>query len=95
MAVQNQLSFNKLLETQIVQLALALSHPYGGGFLGQSATLVKENVKAVITQSGKTMSKPKANPKKTAPIEPNDFGSGMRSRPPSIANSLSTQLHSM
>jgi hypothetical protein len=72
MVVQNELSFNKLLETQITQLASTLPHPNGGGFLCQLATRVKENVKAVITRFGKTVTEPKACPKKTAPIEPNE-----------------------
>jgi hypothetical protein len=48
-AVQNQLNFNKTLEMRIVQLATPLLHPNGGGFLGQPATPIRENVKAVIT----------------------------------------------
>jgi hypothetical protein len=72
MVVQNELSFKKLLETQITQLASALPHPNGGGFLCQPATPVKENVKVVITRFVKTVAEPKASPKKTAPIEPNE-----------------------
>jgi hypothetical protein len=48
-AVQNQLNFNKVLETRIAQLATTLPHPNGGDFPGQPAVSVKENVKAVIT----------------------------------------------
>jgi hypothetical protein len=33
MAVQNQLNFNKVLETRIAQLDAALLHPNGGDFL--------------------------------------------------------------
>jgi hypothetical protein len=69
-AVQNQLNFNKVLEMRIAQLAVALPHPNGGDFPGQPAVPVKENVKAVITRSGKTMAEPKAKPKKTSPTDP-------------------------
>jgi hypothetical protein len=48
-AVQNQLNFNKVLETRIAQLAVALPHPNGGDLPGQPASPIKENVKAVIT----------------------------------------------
>jgi hypothetical protein len=48
-AVQNQLNFNKVLEMQIAQLAVALPHPNGGDFPSQVAVPIKENVKAVIT----------------------------------------------
>jgi hypothetical protein len=49
MAVQNQLNFNKVLETRIAQLVVALPHPNGGDFLGQPVVPIKENVKYVIT----------------------------------------------
>jgi hypothetical protein len=70
MAVQNQLNFNKVLETQIAQLAAALPHPNGGDFPGQPVVPIKENVKAVITRSGKTMVEPKAKSKKMSPTDP-------------------------
>jgi hypothetical protein len=41
-----------------------LPHPNGGGFPAQPAAPVRENVKAVITQSGKTMVEPKTKLKK-------------------------------
>jgi hypothetical protein len=69
-AVQNQLNFNKVLDTRIAQLAAALPHPNGGDFPGQPAVPIKENVKAVITWSGKTMAKPKAKSKKMGPTNP-------------------------
>jgi hypothetical protein len=69
-AVQNQLNFNKVLETWITQLAGALPHPNGGDFLGQLVVLIEENVKAVITRSGKTMPEPKVKSKKMNPIDP-------------------------
>jgi hypothetical protein len=66
-AVQNQLNFNKVLETRIAQLATTLPHPNGGDFRGQPVVPVKENVKAVITRSGKTMAEPKVKSKKMSP----------------------------
>jgi hypothetical protein len=47
-----------------------LPHLNGGDFPGQPAIPVKENVKVVITRSGKTMAEPKAKPKKTSPTDP-------------------------
>jgi hypothetical protein len=44
-----------------------LPHPNGVDFPGQPAVPVKENVKAMITQSGKTMAEPKAKSKKMSP----------------------------
>jgi hypothetical protein len=51
-------------------LAATLTHPNGGDFLGQLVVPVKENVKVVITQSGKTMTEPKAKSKKMSPTDP-------------------------
>jgi hypothetical protein len=67
---QNQLNFNKVLETQIAQLAAALPHPNDGDFPGQQDVPIKENVEAMITRSGKTMAEPKAKSKKMSPIDP-------------------------
>jgi hypothetical protein len=69
-AVQNQLNFNKVLETRIVQLAATLPHPNGRDFLGQPVVPIKENVKVVITRSGKTMAEPKEKSKKMSPTDP-------------------------
>jgi hypothetical protein len=69
-AVQNQLNFNKVLETWIVQLATALPHPNGGDFPSQPAIPIKENVKAMITRSRKTMAEPKVKSKKMSPTDP-------------------------
>jgi hypothetical protein len=66
-ATQNQLNFNKMLETWIAQLTLALPHPNDGDFPGQPATPLKENAKAMITQSGKTSAEPKTKSKRAAP----------------------------
>jgi hypothetical protein len=48
------------LEMRIAQSAAALSHPNGRDFPGQLAVPIKENVKVVITRSGKTLAEPKA-----------------------------------
>jgi hypothetical protein len=63
-AVQNQLNLNKVLETRISQLAVALPHPNGGDFRGQPTVPIKEYVKAVITRSRKTVAEPKVKSKK-------------------------------
>jgi hypothetical protein len=56
-----------VLETWIAQLAAALRHPNGGDFPGQPVVPIKENVKAMITRSRKTMAEPKAKSKKMGP----------------------------
>jgi hypothetical protein len=58
-AVQNQLNFNKVLETQIAQLAIALPHPNGRDFSGQPVVPIKENLTVLITRSGKQWLNPK------------------------------------
>jgi hypothetical protein len=68
--VQNQLNLNKVLESWIAQLAAALPHPNGGDFPSQPAVPIKENVKAMITRSGKTMAEPKVKSKKMSPTDP-------------------------
>jgi hypothetical protein len=68
-AVQNQLNFNKVLETRIAQLATTLPHPNGGDFPSQPAVIVKENVKPVITRFMKTMAEPKVKSKKMSPTD--------------------------
>jgi hypothetical protein len=68
-AVRNELNFNIVLETRIAQLATTLPHANGRDFPGQPAVSVKENVKAVITQSGKTMAEPKVKSKKMSPTD--------------------------
>jgi hypothetical protein len=59
-----------VLETRIAQLAAALPHPNGRDFPSQPVVPVKENVKDVITRSGKTMAEPKAKSKKMSPTNP-------------------------
>jgi hypothetical protein len=51
-------------------LAVALPHPNGRDFTGQPVIPTKENVKAVITRSGKTMAKTKVKSKKMGPTNP-------------------------
>jgi hypothetical protein len=58
-----------VLETRITQLVVALPHPNGGDFPGQLAAPIKENVNAVITQSGKIMAEPKVKSKKMGPTD--------------------------
>ncbi|KAJ1257363.1 hypothetical protein BS78_K086200 [Paspalum vaginatum] len=48
-AMKNQLSFNKMLETQIAQLATALPSPTPGKLPGQPETPPKEHINAVTT----------------------------------------------
>jgi hypothetical protein len=52
-----------------MQLASTLPHPNGKGFLRQLATPDEENLKPVVTRSGKTVVEPKATPKKTSPLD--------------------------
>jgi hypothetical protein len=51
-------------------LAVVLPLPNGRDFPSQPAVSIKENVKAVITQSGKTMAEPKAKSQKMSPTNP-------------------------
>src|SRR6185369_16798391 len=53
-ALQNQLSHNKMLETQISQLAAAVLPPNAGKFPGQPEAGPKEEIKGVATRGGKT-----------------------------------------
>jgi hypothetical protein len=69
-AIQNQLNFNKMLDTRIAQLVSQLPHPNDGDFPREPATPLKENVKVVITRSGKTSVEPKAKSKRAAPTTP-------------------------
>jgi hypothetical protein len=50
-------------------LAAVLPHPNGRDFPGQPAVPIKENVKAVITRSGKTMAEPNVKSKKMSPTD--------------------------
>ena len=53
-AMKNHLSFNKMLETQIAQLAAALPNPSAGKLPGQPEQPPRENVSAVMTRGGKS-----------------------------------------
>jgi hypothetical protein len=68
------LNFNKVLKTLIAQLAAALPHPNGGDLPGQPAVPIKENMKAMITRSEKTMAEPKAKSNKMSPTDPVEGG---------------------
>jgi hypothetical protein len=56
-AMKNQLSFNKMIETQLAQLAASLPSSESGGILGQPEP-TQENLKLVTTRGGKTTRDP-------------------------------------
>ncbi|KAJ1283758.1 hypothetical protein BS78_03G151200 [Paspalum vaginatum] len=66
-AMKNQLSFNKMLETQIAQLAAALPSPTSGKLPGQPEPLSKEHINAVTTRGGKSTQDP---------LDPRNAGNG-------------------
>jgi hypothetical protein len=51
--MKNQLSFNKMIETQLAQLAASLPSSESGGIPGQHEP-TRENLKSVTTRGGKT-----------------------------------------
>jgi len=53
-AMKNQLSFNKMLEIQIAQLAAALPSPTSGKLPGQPEPPPKEHINAVTTRGGRS-----------------------------------------
>ena len=57
-SMKNQLSFNKMLETQIAQLATALPNPTSGKLPGQPEQPSKGNVNAITTRGGKSTQDP-------------------------------------
>jgi len=57
-AMKNQLSFNKMLETQIAQLAASLPNANVGKLLGQPEPPPKEHINAVTTRRGKSTQDP-------------------------------------
>ena len=57
-AMKNQLSFNKMLETQIAQLATALLSPTSGKLPGQPEPPPKEHIAAITTRGGKSTQDP-------------------------------------
>ena len=56
--IKNQLSFNKMIETQVAQLASSCPNNNSGKLPGQSEVPPKENVSAVTTQTGKSTQEP-------------------------------------
>ena len=52
--IKNQLSFNKMIETQVAQLASSCPNVKTGKLPGQPEVNPKENVSAVTTRGGKT-----------------------------------------
>ena len=50
---KNQLSFNKMIETQVAQLASSCPNVNAGKLPGQPEVPSKENVSAVTTRGGK------------------------------------------
>jgi len=57
-AMKNQLSFNKMLETQIAQLATVLPSPTSGKLPGQPEPPLKEHINAVTTRDGRSTQDP-------------------------------------
>jgi hypothetical protein len=55
--MKNQLSINKMIETQLAQLAASLPSSESGGILGQPEP-TQENLKSVTTRGGKTTRDP-------------------------------------
>ena len=56
--IKNQLSFNKMIETQVAQLASSCSNVNAGKLPRQPEVPSKENVSAVTTRGGKTTQEP-------------------------------------
>ena len=56
-AVKNQLSFNKMIETQLAQIVVAIAIDSHGKILAQPKNSI-ENVKAVTTRGGNTTHDP-------------------------------------
>jgi hypothetical protein len=51
--IKKQLSFNKMIETQVAQLASSCSNHNSGKLLGQPEVNPKESVNMVTTRTGK------------------------------------------
>lgn len=56
--IKNQLSFNKMIETKVAQLAASCPNPNEGKLHGQPEVNPKEKVNAVTTRAGKSMRDP-------------------------------------
>jgi hypothetical protein len=55
--MKNQLSFNKMIETQLAQLAASLPSSESGGIPGQPEP-TRENLKSMTTRGGETIRDP-------------------------------------
>ena len=58
LVIKNQLSFNKMIETQVAQLASSCPNTNTGKLPGQPEVPSKENVNAVTTHGGKSTREP-------------------------------------
>ena len=56
--MKNQQSFNKMIETQVAQLAASCPNPLKGKLPGQPKVPPRENVSAVTTRGGKATRDP-------------------------------------
>ena len=56
--IKNQLSFNRMIETQVAQLASSCPNNYSEKLPGQPEVPPKENVSAVTTRTGKSTQEP-------------------------------------
>ena len=56
--IKNQLSINKMIETQVAQLASSCPNANTGKLPGQLEVSPKQNVSAVTTRTGKSMQEP-------------------------------------
>ena len=56
--IKNQLSFNKMIETQVIQLASSCPNNNSGKLPRQPEVPPKENVSAITTQTGKSTQEP-------------------------------------
>ena len=56
--IKNQLSFNKMIETQVAQLASSCPNVNTGKLPGQPEVPSKENVNAVTARGGKSTQEP-------------------------------------
>jgi hypothetical protein len=86
-AMKNQLSFNKMLETQIAQLASAMPNPNAGKLPGQPEPPVKENINAITTRGGKSTQDPPhpevaGKQKETAPAQDQERETDAEVQPP-------------
>ncbi|WVZ83860.1 hypothetical protein U9M48_030956 [Paspalum notatum var. saurae] len=75
-AMKNQLSFNKMLETQIAQLAATIPSPTSGKLSGQPEPPPKEHINAVTIWGGRSTQDPplprNAGKEKEKPAEPEE-----------------------